>query len=69
MKIVATLMVFFLVVPLSGWAAQITCPDSEITVVAEKRAECDSVCDAVQIGDASLKSMGLGLSGSLAIAL
>jgi hypothetical protein len=69
MKIMATLMIFFLAVPLSGWAAQITCPDSEITVVAEKRAECDSVCEAVQIGDDFLKSIGLKLSGRLVITL
>jgi len=62
-------MLFFQAAPLSGWAEQLHCPNSEITVVAEKRAECDSVCDAVHIGNAFLRSISLEPSGSLAITL
>lgn len=69
MKTVAACIIFFMAFPLLCRAAQITCPESELIVVAEKKTECERVCEAIKIGNDFLKSIGLELSGSLTIIL
>jgi hypothetical protein len=59
----------FLAAPLPAGSAQAApCNGSEIMVEADEAA-CKSVCDAVQIGETFLKSIGLQQLGSLSITL
>lgn len=61
------LLVFFFTMPLSSWGARIRCPDSGITVVAEKKEDLEGVCAAAQNGAVFLESIGLKLSPGLTI--
>ena len=70
MKSFALFVTLFLVaLPLSAWTMQESCNGSKIMVDAEKRAEIENVCNAVQIGDNFLTSVGLKLSGDLIVTL
>jgi hypothetical protein len=70
MKYVLVFMtLLFLAAPLSAETTQVTCLDSKVIVFAETKTMCKKVCEAVQLGDAFIKSIDLKLPEKLTITL
>lgn len=70
MKCLPMLMaLLFLAAPLSAETTQVSCLESKVIVFAETKTMCENVCDAVQLGDAFIKSIDLKLPEKLTITL
>jgi hypothetical protein len=70
MKRVSLLTIILLIaLPLSSAATDSICPGSEVIVASAENAEMESTCDAVRLGDAFLKTLGLKISTGLTITL
>lgn len=68
-KLTIFIALILLSAPFSVYSVQINCKGKDIIVIAEGEADCEAVCDAVEIGGPFLESLDLPIPGGITIKL